>query len=551
MLLSLSVQQLALIEHLELDFNQGMTVITGETGAGKSILLQALGLSLGDRADSDSVRQGADRAEVTASFDISQLPQAQAWLEAKELNNGECILRRSLMANGRSKAWINGQACPVNHLKELGQLLLDIHGQHAHQSLLRKETHLEVLDNYANLNTLNTLVNASFRQWHNLSRTINQLRQQDAAQLARVQLLSYQVEELNQLALQEGETATLEEEQQQLANAEHLIGTSQQALNLCEQNEGAALELVSQALHLVGNLNAPQLQGVQQMLADAQIQLQEACAELENYASKLELDPQRLQEVEERLSAIYITARKHHLQPEELPQEHKRLQKELNALDCSEDRINNLMNQLDIEAKSYQQLAQKLSQKRTSAARKLERLVDEQLSFLGMEKSQFKIQFKPLEGIHAQGLEEIEFLIAPNPGMPAKPLIRIASGGELSRISLAIQVITAQTSSLPTLVFDEVDVGISGATAEIVGRLLKQLAQRGQILCVTHLPQVAAQGDQHLHIHKHTDKQSTLTHLTLLDEQGRVTELARMLGGIKLSEHTLAHAREMLSSSHH
>lgn len=551
MLTSISIRQLAIIEHLELEFRKGMTVITGETGAGKSILLQALGLALGDRSDSDNIRYGAKRAEITASFDLSKLPEAKQWLKEHDLTYDECILRRSLLNNGRSKAWINGQPCPVQHLKALGGLLLDIHGQHAHQSLLRRETHLHLLDQYAGLQKQTAELTAVYRDWHTTHKRLDNLRHQDDVQGARIQLLRYQVEELNQLNLQADELTELEAEQEQLANAEQLIQTSQQALDLCDHEQGAALQQVSQALQLISELKAANLEAVKQMLSEAQIQLQETSRELEHYASTLEINPERLLWVEERLSNIYQTARKHHLQAEELPAHHLALKQELNELDQGESSLDQLANQLEQLNKKYHLLAAALHKKRLTAAKKLQQLVDEQLAYLGMEKSQFKVQFKPLNDLHSLGTYETEFLIAPNPGQPAKPLVRIASGGELSRISLAIQVITAKTSNIPTLVFDEVDVGISGATAEIVGRLLKQLANRGQILCITHLPQVAAQGDQHLHIHKHIDKNTALTHMAILDDQGRVTELARMLGGITLSERTLAHAKEMLKGSRH
>lgn len=433
----------------------------------------------------------------------------------------------------------------------MGGLLLDIHGQHAHQSLLRKETHLKIIDQYAGLQKQTAQLTTTYRSWHTTHKRIENLRQQDDVQRARIQLLRYQVEELDQLALQAEELGELEAEQQQLANAEQLIQTSQQALALCDHEEGAALQLVNQALQLINELKTPSLAAVLQMLGEAQIQLQETSRELEHYASTLEIDPERLKWVEERLSAIYQTARKHHLQAEDLANHHAQLKSELNELDNGETSLDLLSNELEQLTEKYRNQAVQLHQQRKAAANKLQQAVDEQLAYLGMEKSQFKVSFKPLEGLHALGTDDLEFLIAPNPGQPAKPLIRIASGGEISRISLAIQVITAQTSSIPTLVFDEVDVGISGATAEIVGRLLKQLASRGQILCVTHLPQVAAQGDQHLHIHKLIDQNTTLTKMALLDEKGRVGELARMLGGIKLSERTLAHAKEMLKGSRH
>ncbi|WP_114416720.1 DNA repair protein RecN [Marinospirillum perlucidum] len=551
MLVSLSIQQLAIVEHLELEFRSGMTVITGETGAGKSILLQALGLALGDRADSDSVRHGAKRAEITASFDLSQLPAAREWLVSHDLDTEECLLRRSLLSNGRSKAWINGQPCPVQHLKELGQLLLDIHGQHAHQSLLRRETHLPLLDEYAGLEKQAAELAVSYRDWQQARKRLENLRQQDDAQRARIQLLRYQVEELDQLGLAEEELSQLESEQEELANAENLIQTSQQAMSCCDHEEGAALQQVSQALQLLTGLNSPALKNITELLSEAQIQLQEASHDLELYLSNLEIDPARLQWVEERLNTIYQTARKHHIPAEELPALHLQLRQELEAIDADEGSLDQLTQEVETLAQQYRDQAEELSQKRKQAASQLEQAVDEQLAYLGMDKSQFRVSFEAVKTFQPQGKDEVEYLIAPNPGQPPKPLVRIASGGELSRISLAIQVVTAATSSIPTLVFDEVDVGISGAVAEIVGRLLKQLSQRGQIFCVTHLPQVAAQGDQHLHIHKTTEEENTRTQMQLLDETGRVAELARMLGGVKLSESTLAHAREMLQESRH
>lgn len=551
MLLSLSIQQLAIVDHLELDFKPGMTVITGETGAGKSILLSALGLALGDRADSDSVRHGAQRAEITARFDITHLAEARDWLAEHELETRECILRRSLLANGRSKAWINGQPCPVQHLKELGELLMDIHGQHAHQSLLRRDHHLRLLDHYAGLDHRLTQVETLFQLWQKAQRQLKQFDTQDAAQQAKIQLLSYQVAELDQLNLHAGELEELEAEQHQLAHAESLIQTSQEALDLCDHDEGAALQAVNQALHKLSSLQHPALTDIAQLLSEAQIQLQETSRELSHFLGQLELDPQRLLWVEERLSQVYQVARKHQIDPAALPEHHQQLQQTLHDLMGPEGGREALEAELIHLEQMYLEQAEALSHARQEAARQLEAAVDQQLAHLGMEKSQFKLAFQRAAHYQASGLDEVEFLIAPNPGQPAKPLIRIASGGELSRISLAIQVVTAQTSSIPTLVFDEVDVGISGATAEIVGRLLHQLAQRGQILCVTHLPQVAAQGDQHLHIHKESDEHSTLTRMQLLDQAGRIAELARMLGGIHLSAQTLAHAQEMLQSRHH
>ena len=551
MLTSLTIHQLAIVDHLELDFRPGMTVITGETGAGKSILLQALGLALGDRADADSLRHGTDRAEVSARFDLTHQPQARAWLQANDLDDQECLLRRSIMANGRSKAWINGQPCPVQQLKALGELLLDMHGQHAHHSLLKKDIHWSLLDAYAGLEAEQAAFAAQWRDHQALQKQIRQLEAQDAAQQARIQLLRYQVEELDQLALVDGELEALEQEQAQLANAEQLIATGEQALAWCDQDEGGALQQVTYALQALKQLPLASLDNVCQLLSDAQIQLQEASRDLAHFTSQLELDPQRLQALEARLNLIYQTARKHQVTPENLLAHHQSLRQTLAREDVDEAQLETLKHDLEAQEQRLTQTAAALSARRREAAARLEEAVDAQLACLGMEKSQFRVSFEPLTRLQPQGAELVEFLIAPNPGQPAKPLVKIASGGELSRISLAIQVVTAHLSQIPTLVFDEVDVGISGATAEIVGRLLHQLATQRQVLCVTHLPQVAAQGDWHLHIHKTSSDKETLSHMALLDEEGRVQELARMLGGVQLSASTLNHAREMLKGWQH
>lgn len=558
MLLSLSIRQLAIVEQLDLDFHSGMTIITGETGAGKSILLQALGLAVGDRATTDSLRHHADKAEVSASFDLKRLPLAHQWLAEQEMlssNGQECMLRRIILASGRSKAFINGIACSVGQLKELGQLLLDIHGQHSHQSLLRRETHLNLLDEYAQLEDSKLAVTQAFTHYRTSYQQLMKVRQQDASQQAKVELLTYQVAELDRLAPVKGEVSELEAEQQELASVESLMLTGQQVLNLCDQDKGAALQQVSQAQQLLEQLDNPKLAVIKQLLQDASIQLEEASRELTSFIFKLEANPERLEYLEQRLNSYYQIAHKHAIQPEEVHQEHLQLTEELSQLSLGAEDIEVLEEEVNQLRQGYLSLANQLSQKRQVAAEQLEKEVTHQLAELGMEKSKFELSFTRLDRPQPNGLDQLEFLIAPNPGQAAKPLIRIASGGELSRISLAIQVVIAQrakadqASSLPTLVFDEVDVGISGATAEIVGRLLKRLAQRGQIICVTHLPQVAAQGQQHLHLHKKVEAENTLSYVQQLDKQGRIEELARMLGGIQVSPSTLAHAEEMLMTA--
>lgn len=554
MLTYLAINNLAIVEHLELDLPAGMTVITGETGAGKSIMLDALGLALGDRADADSVRHGTPKAEIHVQFDVSSLQQAQNWLQNNDLASddpSECILRRVIHSNGRSKAWINGQACSAQLLKQLGSHLIDIHGQHEHQSLLRKDTHLKLLDEFAHLEKSVQQQGALFRDWQKCRRQLEQLRNQDSEQQARLELLRYQVEELEQLALEEQELQQLEEEQQKLANAETLIEEGQATLDLCDSEQGSARQMLNHACQRLSQIPAQdaRLNEINQLLNEALIQVEEASRELNYFIDGCELDPERLLFVEDRLSTIYQLARKHHITPEELYQHSQQLRLELNDIESGPQNIEQVAEQLQQLTISFREHAAKLSKKRRVSADKLNKQINKQLALLGMNNARFETGIKTSDQFHASGTDDIEFLISTNPGQPAKPMIKIASGGELSRISLAIQVVTAQTSTIPTLIFDEVDVGISGGTAEIVGKLLHDLAQSGQILSITHLPQVAAQGDQHLHIRKFSTQNSTKSEMLWLDEGKRVTELARMLGGIDLTDQTLAHAQEMLDFS--
>lgn len=554
MLTYLAINNLAIVEQLELDLPAGMTVITGETGAGKSILLDAMGLALGDRADADSVRHGTPKAEIHAHFDVSALKVARQWLTENELNtddSSECILRRVIHSNGRSKAWINGQPCSVQQLKQLSSHLIDIHGQHEHQSLLRRETHLILLDEFARLQKPVAQQTELFRQWQKCRRQLEQLKNQDSEQQARLELLRYQVEELEQLALEEHELQALEDEQQKLANAETLIAEGQAIIELCDSDHGSARQMLNQACHRISQIPGQdaRLNEISQLLNEALIQVEEASGELHHFVSGCELDPERLQFVEERLSTIYQLARKHHITPEELYQHSLQLREELNKIESGPQNIDQVAEQLQELTEIFREKAAILSQKRRKAADRLNKEINKQLSMLGMANARFEVSVNSTDQFQPTGTDDTEFLISTNPGQPAKPMIKIASGGELSRISLAIQVVTAQTSTIPTLVFDEVDVGISGGTAEIVGKLLHNLGQSGQILSITHLPQVAAQGDQHLHIRKFSTKNSTRSEMLWLDQSQRITELARMLGGVDLTEQTLAHASEMLTSS--
>lgn len=558
MLTQLTVSNYAIAERVELQFNRGMTALTGETGAGKSIVLDALSLATGGRGDAGAVRHGARRADITASFDISAIPEARQWLESQDLDDGnDCILRRVISRDGRSRAYINGQPCPLNQLRELGATLLDIHSQHQHQSLLHKDTHRRLLDEFSGAEDLAIKTRLAWKQWQQAQERLDKRRQSADETEARLQLLRYQVEELDRLALEAGEQEQLEQEQVQLSHAETVRQHSHQAALLCSEDDNSASDLLRQALGQLEQLpvEVPALADTLQMLTEAQIQLSEAGSNLRRFVEDYEADPERLLEVEERLSAIYQLARKHRVQPEELPELHQRLSEELAELDDSEGSLGQLEADAANYLNSYHNIAGKLSEARHAGAAVLDERVAAELAHLGMPTVQFVTQLEQnSETPLPHGHEDIEFLVSANPGQPARSLAKVASGGELSRISLAIQVVVAQTSTTPTLVFDEVDVGIGGGTAEVVGRLLRTLGESGQIICVTHLPQVAAQSHQHLFVSKFTEQDATFSRIELLNDQGRISEVARMLGGVDMTEQTLAHAREMYNkgqATHH
>ncbi|MEQ5803724.1 DNA repair protein RecN [Halomonas sp. H10-9-1] len=552
MLTELAIRDFAIVDHLELELAGGMTAITGETGAGKSILLGALGLCLGERADATSVRHGRERADLSARFDITDLPKAHAWLVARELPHDDCLLRRVVSAGGRSKAWINGQPATVADLRALGEHLIEVHGQHAHQQLLHAETHLRLLDDFAGHREVVGEMAETFRAWQATRRRLKRLAEDDDELSARRQLVHYQVEELDQLGLAEGELKALEEEQEELAHAEERLRETQFASDCCDNDEGGAIHLLTQAigrLEALPGCDRGRLGEALALLGEARIQVEEAARELTHLAADTELDPERLSWVDERLGAVHRLARKHHVMPEELPALHQRLHAELTSLAEGDQDLDTLSAEVEALRERWKRLAREVSETRRQAADRFGEAVQEQLAFLAMGKARFAVELSEREAPSAEGLEAVHFSISANPGQPARPLAKVASGGELSRISLAIQVVAARHSTIPSLVFDEVDVGVSGATAEIVGQLLRRLGEQGQVMTVTHLPQVAAQAHRHLHIEKQAEGDTTLTRMALLDEAGRVGELARMLGGVNLSDRTLAHAREMLDAS--
>ena len=552
MLVHLSVHNYAIVEHLDLELDRGMSVITGETGAGKSIMLDALGLTLGDRADSGVVRPGADKADILATFDLSDIPEARAWLEERDLDNdGPCILRRVITAEGRSRAYINGTPCPQGDLKALGEFLIDIHSQHEHQSLLKTDTHRRLLDEYAGATDLARQVQLAAQRWRQTRLELERLANSGDEQRSRHQLLSYQLEELESLSLGENELEQLEQEHKNLSNAESLLSICRQVVEQCsESDSGNVLNALTASLNRLSSVhNSPgALSEATNLLSSAQIQVEEAVGELNRFLDHFDADPARLQQLEERLDAIYTLARKHRIQPTEVATLQQKLLDEIETLNANDEAVERLEKELSAFARHYQDKARELSDLRHHSAGTLASAVEQEIQRLGMPGGRFSIELHPHTGkeLMPNGLEQVELLVSANPGQPLKALAKVASGGELSRISLAIQVITAQTSRVPTLVFDEVDVGIGGPTAEIVGQLLRRLGDRGQVMTVTHLPQVAAQGHQHLFVHKVRDSDATRTAVSKLSKSERVEEVARMLGGIDLTRESLAHAKKMV-----
>lgn len=552
MLQHLSIQNFTIIQQLDLEFESGMTVLTGETGAGKSILIDALLLALGNRSDNKAIAHNTDRCTVTVGFAIENLPLAQQWLIDHDLvADQECQLRRVLTQDGRSRGYINGQLVPLQLLRELGNILVNIHGQHEHQALLKAEQQRLLFDTYAGHLNLVKKVHQIHHLWHETQEKYNFLKTQSEQRDAKLELLKYQLKELDELALQKDELAQLDQEQRQLANAEELLSGAQTVLTLLnEQENGCALQLLNKAQVLLTGkkeLDA-QLTNVTDLLNNAVIQIEEAVSELNHYCEKIDLSPAHLQKVEQRLSLIHEVARKQRVSPQNLLNLHQQLREEFNKLENFGVQLEQLQEQINQLGEQYKTAAAELSKSRQQADRRLAKAIEASLQQLAMQGGRFAVNFEPLPAnqFTSYGAERLEFYVSANPGQPLQPLAKIASGGELSRISLAIHVLTAKNHATPTLIFDEVDVGIGGGTAEIVGRLLRQLAASAQVLCVTHLPQVAAQGQHHFQVGKTIRGEKTTTEVCSLDKTAKISEIARMLGGVKITPQTLAHAREML-----
>jgi DNA repair protein RecN (Recombination protein N) len=555
MLTRLQVRNFAIIDHIEVEFGAGMTVLTGETGAGKSILVDALGLVLGERGGTGLVRTGAARAEFSAEFDVSAQPEAKNWLVAQALDaDDDCLLRRVIGEDGRSRAFINGNAVPLQSLKELGEKLLDIHGQHFHQSLGRRGVQRDLLDHFGGLQALRLSTAATFADWHSLLEHLQQLEEAEADRAARLDLLAFQTRELDSLGLKAGEFDSLQAERQRLKMSGVLVvGVTRALQAICDDETANAQSLLAIAAHELESVSTidGELDAVKAMLQEASIQVSEAADSLHRYSDSLDMDPARRDWVEERLDAIQALARKHRVEANELPEVYERLLGQLDELTNAEATGARLKKDAAEAKAKYLNEAAALSRGRRKAAAAFAAQVTEAMHGLGMPGGVFEISLLPFsegEG-RAWGLEDVEYLINANPGQSPLPLARVASGGELSRMSLSIQVIASDGSSIPTMVFDEVDSGVGGGVAEMIGRRLKGLGATRQVFCVTHLPQVASLADHHFRITKLSDGKTTRTEIAELGKEGRVEELARMLGGVKITKRTRAHAAEMLNGS--
>lgn len=556
MLRHLSIRDFVIVAALELEFDRGFTVFSGETGAGKSILIDALALTLGARADADVVRTGTSRADITAEFGAS--PPVAHWLDEQALARGEpdsvdggsVLLRRVIDANGRSRAFINGTPATLAQLRELGEMLVDIHGQHAHQLLMRPDAQRTLFDTHAGLTPIAEEVARAYRNWRDATHALELAKTRDRELALERERLAWQLAELDKLAPQPGEWEEISAEHRRLAHSASLIEGVRGALDSLSEADDAMLAQLSSILSKLRDLADidPALGDALASLEPAEIQLREAVYSLTHYAQKLELDPGQLAQVEARLDALHSLARKFRLQPEALPAEHEARRAQLAALDEAAD-LDKLNAAVDACRATYLREAKRLSKARAQASKSLSAAVTAGMQELSMAGGSFEVSLVPLAEGGAHGLEQIEFRVAGHAGVPAKPLAKVASGGELARISLALAVVASAASLTPTLIFDEVDTGIGGGVAEVVGRLLHQLGCERQVLCVTHLPQVAARGDHHFQVAKAAAPDGgTLSSVISLDHSSRVEEVARMLGGLEITATTRRHAKEMLAA---
>jgi len=553
MLQHLTIKNLAIVNEADLSFGSGMTSITGETGAGKSILLDALSLILGQRADSHLIQPGADKAEICATFDISLLPDAVLWLNDLDLSqkSQDCLIRRIIYSNGRSRGFINGVPATTQQLKMLGEYLVQMHGQHKHQVLLQPREQLRILDAYGKHQELVANIKKIYFQHEKLIKQKDRLSQNDGSVQYQAELLQYQIEEIEKLQLTKNEIAKLYINHDKLAHAQTTLESCQEAVAYLDHEEsGSALQLIHQAKQCLYPLfqKYNELSNAKDCLESASIQLQETLCELNHYIQNLEIDPAALDIIEQRLERIHEIARKHKVEPEQIQVHYENLVEKLESLRQASVELEQIDEKINLCEAQYQKLSLQLSKKRLTSAKKLEKEISKHIQNLGMQGAQFAVQCETQpQTFSATGIDQVTFCISANIGHPPKPLTKVASGGELSRISLALELTTLQDTTSPTLIFDEVDVGIGGKTGAIVGRYLNQLSQKQQVICITHLPQVAAFGDNHLMVIKQRIKNQTQTHISELTAEQRIDEIARMLGGINISGEAKAQAKHLLS----
>ncbi len=555
MLRELSIRDFAIIHSLELELGPGLTVVTGETGAGKSILVDALALALGGRADAMAVRQGCDRSEVSATFDLGLRQDATRWLEEHDLTadaNEQCTLRRVVETGKPSRAYINGRPVPLQLLRELGQHLADIHGQHEHQSLLRRDVQRQILDDYAGLEADVARLSDCYARWKSLESRRDTLSREGSDRSQRLELLRHEVAELRALDLGIDEFSKLEEEHSRLANANELLQGAQTVSNaLYDDDQGALGPALAQSISRLEGLSEhdARLGPVTTLLGEAAIRIDEAAGQLHQYLDSLELDPERLQWIDQRIAALHDLARKHKVRPEELPGTLAHLETELGDIENRDENLEAIERDLAAARTAYFEIARAISATRKKAGKRLAGEVRGQMPSLGMPGGEFEVSLASLDDSQATsaGLEQAEFMVSTNAGQAPRPLSKVASGGELSRISLALQVSTARISRIPTLIFDEVDVGIGGGVSEVVGLQLRALGAQRQVICITHLPQVAVQGHHHMQVSKRIQDGATVTRIASIPGKERVQEIARMLGGMEITRQTLALASDMLN----
>jgi DNA repair protein RecN (Recombination protein N) len=548
---SFSLRDFVIVDRLDLEFDRGFTVLTGETGAGKSILIDALSLALGERGESGLVRLGCDKAEISAEFSIAALPQLQAWLNDNELagDNGVCLMRRIVYTDGRSRAFINGAIATMQQLREAGDFLVDIYSQHAHHSLLKAATQRALLDDFGDATDLAVRVSASYKGWRELYARRAEMERNAAAYAEELAELRDMARELAQLNTSVEEWETLQQEHSRLAHAASLLAGGEECREMLAEDEFAALRQLHAVRHKLQELLEydAALQEALDNLETASIQIEETDRFLKKYLNRAELDPERLNEVDGRIQAIHAAARKHRVRPEELPELLAKWRKRIIELESAGEG-GTLLQEEEAARLEYQALADELTRRRVRAATELGAKVSAEMQRLALSGGRFEVMLEKLTEGNAHGMEQVEFLVASHAGMVPRPLARVASGGELSRISLAIRVVTAQRGETPTMIFDEVDVGIGGSVAEIVGHLLQRLGESRQVLVITHLPQVAAQGSQHFRVSKTAANGSTLSHIEALNPAERIEEVSRMLGGVEITETTRRHAAEMLGA---